>query len=235
MTRMCIYDDDIEFSLLFEKLLYRYAEENDKEIDVEIFQGGENAAFQIAQNEYDILFLDIDLGDVKGFEIGKQIRDELKNNKIQIVYISGDTSYAMELFKTRPFDFVVKPVEKKKLFKMLDTYFSIFSGKNKYLHYRWLKQDHIIKQDNIIYLQSIGRKVVAKTFDGDVEFYDKLSKAIDKLDDNKFCRVHKSFVINSIYVDVFKSDKVIMCDSARIPISKSYKKSFREWLVKHNA
>ena len=48
MTRMCIYDDDIEFSLLFEKLLYRYAEENDKEIDVEIFQGGENAAFQIA-------------------------------------------------------------------------------------------------------------------------------------------------------------------------------------------
>ena len=235
MTRMCIYDDDIEFSLLFEKLLYRYAEENDKEIDVEIFQGGENAALQIAQNEYDILFLDIDLGDVKGFEIGKQTRDELKNNKIQIVYISGDTSYAMELFKTRPFDFVVKPVEKKKLFKMLDTYFSIFSGKNKYLHYRWLKQDHIIKQDNIIYLQSIGRKVVAKTFDGDVEFYDKLSKVIDKLDDNKFCRVHKSFVINSIYVDVFKSDNVIMCDSARIPISKSYKKSFREWLVKHNA
>lgn len=235
MTRMCIYDDDIEFSLLFEKLLYRYAEENDKEIDVEIFQGGENAALQIAQNEYDILFLDIDLGDVKGFEIGKQIRDELKNNKIQIVYISGDTSYAMELFKTRPFDFVEKPVDKKKLFKMLDTYFSIFSGKNKYLHYRWLKQDHIIKQDNIIYLQSIGRKVVAKTFDGDVEFYDKLSKVIDKLDDNKFCRVHKSFVINSIYVDVFKSDKVIMCDSARIPISKSYKKSFREWLVKHNA
>lgn len=152
MTTMCIYDDDIEFSLLFEKLLYRYAEENDKEIDVEIFQGGENAALQIAQNEYDILFLDIDLGDVKGFEIGKQIRDELKNNKIQIVYISGDTSYAMELFNTRPFDFVVKPVEKKKLFKMLDTYFSIFSGKNKYLHYRWLKQDHIIKQDNIIYL-----------------------------------------------------------------------------------
>lgn len=235
MTRMCIYDDDIEFSLLFEKLLYRYAEENDKEIDVEIFQGGENAAFQIAQNEYDILFLDIDLRDVKGFEIGKQIRDELKNNKIQIVYISGDTSYAMELFKTRPFDFVVKPVDKKKLFKMLDTYFSIFSGKNKYLHYRWLKQDHIIKQDNIIYLQSIGRKVVAKTFDGDVEFYDKLSKVIDKLYDNKFCRVHKSFVINSIYVDVFKSDKVIMCDSAQIPISKSYKKSFREWLVKHNA
>ena len=78
-------------------------------------------------------------------------------------------------------------------------------------------------------------KVVAKTFDGDVEFYDKLSKVIDKLDDNKFCRVHKSFVINSIYVDVFKSDKVIMCDSAWIPISKSYKKSFREWLVKHNA
>lgn len=89
---------------------------------------------------------------MKGFEIGKQIRDELKNNKIQIVYISGDTSYAMELFNTRPFDFVVKPVEKKKLFKMLDTYFSIFSGKNKYLHYRWLKQDHIIKQD--IYLSS---------------------------------------------------------------------------------
>ena len=68
---------------------------------------------------------------------------------------------------------------------MLDTYFSIFSGKNKYLHYRWLKQDHIIKQDNIIYLQSIGRKVVAKTFDGDVEFYNKLSKVIDRSEERR--------------------------------------------------
>ena len=96
MTTMCIYDDDIEFSLLFEKLLYRYAEENDKEIDVEIFQGGENAALQIAQNEYDILFLDIDLGDVKGFEIGKQIRDELKNNKISPLFLWFTTNYEDE-------------------------------------------------------------------------------------------------------------------------------------------
>lgn len=233
MTKICIYDDDREFLLLFEKILHRYAEKNDKEIDVEIFQGGENIALQIEQNEYDIAFLDIDLGDVKGFEIGKQIRNELKNNKIQIIYISGDTGYAMELFDTRPFDFVVKPVEEIKVFNLLDTYYSVFSEKNKYLHYRWLKQDNMIKQDNIIYLQSSGRKVVAKTVDGDVEFYDKLSKVIDKLDDNKFCRVHKSFVINSMYVEVFKSDKVIMCNSTQIPISKSYKKSFREWVVKH--
>ena len=238
MLRIGICDDSAEARQHMLQLCQKYYENNTDAFEYKMYKNAEEVLEYCDDEEnqkIDILFLDIDLGDVKGFEIGKQIRDELKNNKIQIVYISGDTSYAMELFKTRPFDFVVKPVDKKKLFKMLDTYFSIFSGKNKYLHYRWLKQDHIIKQDNIIYLQSIGRKVVAKTFDGDVEFYDKLSKVIDKLDDNKFCRVHKSFVINSIYVDVFKSDKVIMCDSAWIPISKSYKKSFREWLVKHNA
>ncbi len=233
MTRICIFDDDREFSLLFEKILYKYAEENDKEISVDIFHDGKNAALQIEQNEYDIAFLDIDLGDVKGFEIGKQIRNELKNNKIQIVYISGDTSYAMELFDTRPFDFVVKPVDEKKVFNLLDTYYSVFTEKNKYLHYRWLKQDNMIKQDNIMYLQSSGRKILARTVDGDVEFYDKLSQVLDRLDENKFCRVHKSFIVNLMYIETFKSDNVIMCNSTQIPISKSFKKSFREWVVKH--
>ena len=113
MLYIGICDDEKYFLSEEKEIIIKYMKKRDCPCQIDTFDSGTTFIDSGANVPYDILFLDIDLGDVKGFEIGKQIRDELKNNKIQIVYISGDTSYAMELFKTRPFDFVVKPVDKK--------------------------------------------------------------------------------------------------------------------------
>ncbi len=60
--------------------------------------------------EYDILFLDIELFRMTGIEAGDFIRNRLEDRSMQIIYISGKSSYARELFKTQPMDFLVKPI-----------------------------------------------------------------------------------------------------------------------------
>lgn len=233
MTKVCICDDDEAFAVELKKNLILYGDNQKREIKVEICLNGRKMAESIKKDKYDILFLDIELGDIKGFEIGCRLREEMEDEKTQIVYISSKTNYAMELFETRPLNFLVKPLKEKAVFEVMDTYYKLFGSRKTYLRYRWLKNDCAIEQNEIIYIQSIGRKLNIKTNGDDIEFYSKISEILPQLDRNKFCQVHKSFVINGLYVKRYTSDSVTMCDGTIIMISQSMKKYVKNWLLEY--
>ncbi len=234
MIKICICDDDEVFAVELKKNLIIYSHDEKKEFEIDVCFDGRKMVEFIEKNKYDIVFLDIELGDIKGFEIGCKIREEMDDEKTQIVYISSKTSYAMELFETRPLNFLVKPLKEKDVFEVMDTYYRLFGNKKKYLRYRWLKKDCAIDQNDIVYIQSTGRKLFVRTIDNDVvEFYAKISDILSQLDQNKFCQVHKSFVINGIYVKKYASDSIIMCDGTKIMISQSMKRYVKEWFVEY--
>lgn len=67
----------------------------------------------------DILFLDIGLFQMTGIEAGAYIRNQLDHMGLQIVYISGKASYAQQLFRTQPLDFLVKPIGQEQIDEVL--------------------------------------------------------------------------------------------------------------------
>jgi DNA-binding LytR/AlgR family response regulator len=69
------------------------------------------------------------------------------------------------------------------------------------------------------------------TQDGTEEFYGKLSDVVLQLNEQAFCVVHKSFVVNLHYVIQHKSDSVIMANKVEIPISQSMKQNVKEKLL----
>ena len=86
------------------------------EMETEFFYSGESLYNAIAKQGYifDLILLDIELMMMNGVQVGQKIREELNNDIVQIVYISGKESYAMELFDIRPLNFLIKPVDRKK-------------------------------------------------------------------------------------------------------------------------
>lgn len=233
MTKVCICDDDEAFAIELKKNLLSYSTKKKKEMQVDLCFSGENMIESLNKNRYNIVFLDIELGNIRGFEIGCKIRGELSDEKTQIVYISAKTNYAMELFETRPLNFLLKPLREKDVFEVLDTYYRLFGRENEYLHYKWLKKDYVISQNNIVYIQSRARKLIVKTFDDNIEFYAKIADILPQLNLDKFCQIHKSFVVNGNYISRYTSDSVTMCDGTNIVISRSMKKDVRDWLLKY--
>lgn len=231
MTKVCICDDDEEFTIVLKKIILLYGRYEKRDIEVDTSFSGTDMIECVHKNTYDIIFLDIELGSIRGFEIGDKIRNEIGNEKTQIVYISAKTNYAMELFETRPLNFLVKPLNEKDVFEVLDTYYRLFGSKNEYLYYRWMKKDCVINQNDIIYIQSRGRKLFVKTIGDDIEFYSKLTDVLSQLDTNKFCQVHKSFVVNGNYISRYTSDSITMCDDTDIVISRSMKSNVRKWIL----
>lgn len=226
MLRIGICDDDEKFAILLEGYVLNYAKVNGISIDTQIFLSADKI-FSCIEEEglFDILFLDIVLEGETGINVGMAIRSDLKNEAMQIVYVSAREEYAMQLFDTRPMNFLVKPIDYQKVAHILDEYERLFHFENRFFTYNIGKRKYRMNECCIIYFQSQGKKIRMITQNGVEEFYGKLSDIMPQLNEQIFCVVHKSFVINMRYVVRHRSDSILMIDGTDIPISQSMKKN----------
>ena len=90
-----ICDDGKNICADMEEMVFRYASDRDLLMGLEIWYTGE-ALCQYLKEEHplDILFLDIDLLTMSGIEVAQFIRSQMENRWMQIIYISGNASYA---------------------------------------------------------------------------------------------------------------------------------------------
>ena len=101
----------------WKKMLYDYGKEHKIQMNIDIWYQGESLCRFLRENKkiLDVLFLDIELLTTNGIEVGRFIREEQENMETAIVYISANSSYAMDLFRVQPTDFLIKPLDKIKV------------------------------------------------------------------------------------------------------------------------
>lgn len=139
MYKIGICDDNIAVGAEIEKYLLEYAStENFEDIEIEVFLSGEDLCRAIRNNSniFHLLFLDIELGDLDGISVGNILRKEMKNEITQVIFISYTQEYAMQLFKVRPMDFLIKPITYNKIYDIMQIYRNLFSEKKCFLNIR---------------------------------------------------------------------------------------------------
>ena len=221
--RIAICDDDQFICGELETLLINILESNNITHDIDVFFSGEELVrtFNNSNTSYDLIFLDIELPNQNGIDIGTYIRENLIDHKTEISYISSNNSYAMDLFKLRPIDFLEKPITSKKVTHVINTYLNLIEYNNKNFQYSKNKNTFNIPLSDILYFEHKGRKTVLHTFDETIDFYDSFDNILTKLDTKRFILVHKSFIINYRCISKFGAKEVTMIDGRIIPISQS--------------
>ena len=123
MIKVAICDDDIQFIYKLEQSIFRFAEMKRIKVDVDGYTSGAEFIQKLQQSErYDLLFLDIELGDSSGIIVGNWIRSQIQYESMQIVFVSAKEMYAMQLFDLRPMNFLVKPIQQERVDYILDEY-----------------------------------------------------------------------------------------------------------------
>lgn len=233
MYRFGICDDNSSFCFDFENLLKECIKEEGIRAELFKFYDG-NAFFRFMESNspLDLLFLDIEMKGMNGVEIGNRLRENQEYDITQIVYISGKDKYAMQLFKNHPLDFLIKPVKSEHIQEILKSYMRIYEKSPVFFEFSTGKYFRQIPENNIMYFQSEGKKIHIKIHQGETqEFYGKMSEVARKLNGNKFCTVHKSFIVNLNYVWEFRPKELIMTDKTVIPISQSLRKTVQEKIL----
>lgn len=227
-----ICDDSINICSFIENCLLAEADRENIAIETEIWYSGKDLWKYLQKgNRIDILFLDIELLDMTGIEVGSNIRNQLEDWNIQIIYISGTSTHAKHLFKTQPMDFLTKPLDAEQIEEAFVTARKIISkGRDKF-EFQNGKNHYFIAFNQIIYFASFGRTVKIITLNENKEFYGKLKEIAINLPKN-FIAIHQSYIVNSQYVKRYIYDMVELENGTTLPISKIYRKQVRERLLR---
>jgi|LAHS01.1.fsa_nt_gb DNA-binding LytR/AlgR family response regulator len=232
MLRVAICDDDKALCMQLKGMIDEIIENTDEVYEITVFCTGEELCDLLYNGiHYDIIFLDIELCEINGVEVGKKIREELNDELTQIVYISAKESYAMDLFDIRPLNFLVKPLKREKIESVFITARKVLGSSNQYYEYKVGNVNLNVIINDILYFESSGRKVKIILKDDVTEYYGKLSEVEEKLKNSDFFFIHKSYFINYNHVIEYSYEYVKMSNNEILGISQNNRKAVREKLL----
>ncbi len=224
-----ICDDEKGTCAQLEEWCYDYGEKNGFDIEIDVWYTGERLCDDILNKKIhlDMLFLDIELVSTDGIKVGRFIRDELENLETAIVYISSKSSYAMNLFRVQPIDFLIKPIKKEKLMEAIICGIKLQERKNQVFEYCVRGYHYKVPYKDIVYFYSKDKKINIVLKNEERQFNGKL-KNIAKAVPHNFILVHQSYLINLDFVSECSYESVKMNNGTLINISLPYRKTVRE-------
>ena len=231
-VKVAICDDEVEGCANLEEMLVKAFEATGRECETEIFYTGEAFCEKFEPKKYEIVFLDIEFSGMDGIEIGRFIRNKREDEYTQIVYISGKTQYAMELFQFHPLDFLEKPINLENIERLLGTYQKIEKQDDKIFQYCVKKSVYKIKLSEICYFESDKRKIRIHTPTENIEFYGKMDSVVKQVKNDRFIRIHQSYLVNYAYVKKIVRDSVEMLDGIILTISQNKYKEAMDQVMK---
>ena len=205
--------------------------------------GSEAIAF-LQKQTVDLVFLDIEMGDISGFELAKNIQAAYPN--ILIVFQTGHVGFALDGYEYKPLDFIVKPVNLPRLERVLLKATEAME-KQKSPQRRSVRlglpmdgRIEIIQVDDILYIEKTGRRISLVDRAGkELVTHLPLQKLQDMFEPFGFFRCYKSFLIQvaairSIYLDNSKHSYNIALNGTDriIPLSRDKYGELRERLSK---
>lgn len=229
MFSIAICDDDKNICSQVEHMLNDIISNLDFKSKIDVFYSGHKLKSQLLSGSvYDLLFLDIELDSIKGMDIGEIIREDLNQEKVNIIYISGQSKYARELFRTRPLEFLDKPIHPKQLEEVFLRALKLYERNKAVFEYKSGNTYNRIKYEDIEYFESADKKVIIHMIGNQSkEFYGKLSDFEDQLVID-FIKIHKSYIVNYYNVKKFEYDNVEMVCGDTLSISQSKRQDVRK-------
>lgn len=233
MYRIGICDDEKSTCAQMEEMVEQCLKQQGLEGEIDVFFSGEELkAYYSKKNQFDRLFLDIELPGLNGVEVGQYVRRELEDETADIVYISSKTQYAMQLFQCRPLDFLVKPVTYCAVNRVMELMIKRAGLRKELFEYSCNRSVRKIQIRNIMYFFSENKRIHMVLNTGEEQcFNGKLDEIIEKLPSSGFLRIHKSYLINHDYVTEYLPNQVKMTNGDVLSISKAQRKEVQEKLM----
>lgn len=211
-------------------LVGQWAAGADHAIRVTEFTSAENFLFHYAEkSDYDILLLDIEMGDMDGVELAKRLRRE--NDTVQIVFITGYSDYISEGYEVAALHYLMKPVKEDKLFSVLDRAVEKLQKNEKVLNLEIGGEMVRIPVYQIRYADVMGNYVTIHAVN-DHTVKMTLSE-LEKLLDERFYRVGRSCIVNLTTINRVTKTEIKLSDSTIIPLPRGAYEPLNRAIIQH--
>lgn len=232
MFRIAICDDNCIFTSNFQKQIQLILEKQNVKHVIDCFDNVKEFIQEIESGlYYQLLFLDIEFPNTNldGISCADYIRTSLSELGTSIVFISTQPKYALQLFDFQPLQFLIKPIDVKKLETTIIKAIQLSNHKNQTVHFISNRETLSMDIKNILYIESFGRKKTLYCSSGRTYIVnDTFSNILQQLQPYDFFSPHKSYIVNYHQVRIWHKDMLEMENGVSIPIGRSKIKEVQE-------
>ena len=205
--RIAVCDDD----RAIREELFRLIQKQVSEADIMEYQSGEELIN--ARGNFDIYFLDIEMGDVSGMDIARRIREQEDNGRQRsiIIFVTGYREYMEAAFDVNAFHYLIKPIDTEKFSEVFRRAWKeaavFYEQEKKYIIVKSSGTQQKILLKNIYYIESGNKKVIFHTTNGTLEVYGKMEE-LEKGLGNTFYRCHRCYLVNMEKISAYSADNI---------------------------
>ncbi|HEV7348197.1 LytTR family DNA-binding domain-containing protein [Telluribacter sp.] len=199
------------------------------------------AFHQIQQQSVDLLFLDIQMPQLRGTDLMRSLK-----NPPKVIFTTAFSEYAIEGFDLDAVDYLLKPFSFDRFLKAVD---KVYYGKevpqsapaarpvpdkstrSEFLYFRVDRKMVKVYLDDICYVESLKDYVRIVTTDGQLITKQPISSVEDMLPERSFRRIHRSFLVSLDKVTSFTATHVEL-GKKELPIGKLYKHEVENALIR---
>ena len=230
MLKIALLDDDKTALLISKGAIESFFQEKNIAISLDAFSSPVNFLAMAKEESYRLVFLDIDMPEINGLEVGKQVKQI--NPQTDIIYLSQREDLVFDTLQLHPFGFI----RKSKIIQDFANVLELFVDTVLNSHFEDKKITISTKTETvsadmnqIMYIE--GNKNYqtfylkdGKTFDarvlmGDLEF---------KLKEHGFIRVHKGYLVNYLFIRQIGVNELTLTNNKILPISNKRKDAIME-------
>ncbi len=226
----CITVDD-EFNAL--NLINGYIKKTDF-LDLKgSFQDPIKAVHFYEQNDVDLIFLDINMPELNGLQVMKSL-----NKEPLVIFITAYSEYAIDSFNFNVVDYLLKPITFERFLKAANKAYKLCTSQENikqhidsnidqdFIRLKSNKVVYKILIDDIKYIEAIGNYVLVQTLEKSLTVYISLNQILSMLND-KFVRIHKSYIVNTNFISQFERNRVKIDDNF-LPVGTTYRQYLKE-------
>ncbi|MCI4667151.1 MAG: LytTR family DNA-binding domain-containing protein [Bacteroidia bacterium] len=173
----------------------------------------------------DLVFLDIQLGPVNGFDL----LTELEPIGFHLIITTNHSDYGVEAVKANAVDYLKKPFTHTELVESVQKVIkrqSSLGDKPNRLAIPVSDGYRLVSLEEILYVSGANQRAVFTLFNGEeIDSPRLLGKITTALEKFEFHRIHRSFVVNIQYVESYSRTDggyVIMSNGKRLPVAKGF-------------
>lgn len=205
---------------------------------VALCQSTYEASNYLADNEIDLMFVDINMPDMNGMEFVKSL-----TKKPQIIFTTAYSEYAFEGFQIDALDYILKPISYEAFLKAANkakTWFDLYQKQHETIQTTqdslFVKSEYKLVRitlTDIQYIESANEYIQIHLINSKpVTTLIRLKVIEEQLSKEKFMRVHRSFIVNLDQVKVIERNRIVFDQKVYIPIGEQYKDAFQAFVDK---
>lgn len=228
--RIAICDDEKGEQQLLQKYIGEWAERKGVPVQTVSFDSGEHFAFAWEEDRaFDLIILDIEMGELSGMELARQIRRV--DAAVALLFVTGYEEFMAAGYEVSALQYLLKPLHKEKLFAVLER-----------LHREKLPGKRVvlptaegtvgIELYHIYYAEALGHQCLVHTLERDYEIRRTFGEVSEQLKTKAFVKCHRSYLVNLQYVCAVRKNEIVLDNGNTIPMSRSSLKGVSEAFIR---